>query len=259
MRLMHLKVSSSGQSDVGLVRPNNEDVWAILEEENFFILADGMGGHKAGEIAAKETVQLICQEMKNFLSKEEVTLKRCEEFFAQAIYQANAAVFKMGKTNPELKGMGTTLCCLLLQKEGAVVAHVGDSRIYRCRKGKLSQVTKDHSLLVDLLELGQISPRSATDFLYKNIITKAVGTEPAVEPAIQTVDIQGGDLFLLCSDGLSDMLSLTEIETLINQNPKVDFCVKALIDAVVQKGAHDNVTIVLVKVMETHETADLSR
>ena len=240
---------ASGLSDMGRVRDNNEDVWAEIEELNFFLLADGMGGHQAGEVASREAASHMLRLVrKAFKTTRKKSLSDACKAIKQAIILVNTLVYKLGRSQEELKGMGTTLCAVLLHDDGAILAHVGDSRIYRLRDGSLEQMTKDHSLFRKLVDLGQLSEQFAPDFAYKNIITKAIGTESKVEPTVFSTDIQIGDYYLLCTDGLSDLLSLKEIETLMRQDISVDQMAECLIIAANDRGGHDNVTVVLIKV-----------
>ncbi len=250
-RTMPFKVVKYALSDIGLVRQNNEDVWAELPEHNVFILADGMGGHQAGEIAAKEAVNSLCENLEDFLNangNSPLSKSTLRQAFKQSIEQANKVVYRMGRSNEVLKGMGTTICCLQLLQDCVVYAHVGDSRIYRLRNKKLEQLTKDHSLLRELMDLGKLNEKQAEDFLYKNIITKAIGTEPIVEPTIQVSDLYLGDVYLLCSDGLSDLLSLEEMEKIMNGAKNIEDSVHLLISQAKEKGGYDNITVILVGV-----------
>jgi PPM family protein phosphatase len=261
LQVMPYKVVAFGLSDIGLVRQNNEDVWAELPEEKFYVLADGMGGHQAGEVAAREAVNSLCAIMKKSLKsqKTKISLEEMNKIIANAIEQVNIAIYKMGRTEADLRGMGTTICCLLFYEEGIIYGNVGDSRIYRLREKQLIQLTKDHSLLRELLELGQISEQQATDFLYKNIITKAIGTEAKVEPSLYQSPVKKDDVYLMCSDGLSDLLNLKDIETTLNAFSSPQDAVKELIAKANQLGGHDNITVVIAKVQENDEEKDLSR
>lgn len=154
--------------------------------------------------------------------------------------------------------MGTTLCCVHLQQEGVVYAHVGDSRIYRYRDRQLKQMTDDHSLLREMIQLGQLMEQPRADFLYKNIITKAIGTEPIVEPSINIDELRSGDYWLLCSDGLTDVLSAEEIENILNYSDTVRGATENLVSKVKALGAPDNVTVVLIKAQLAHEAPNLS-
>jgi protein phosphatase len=254
------KVLSVGLSDMGLVRQNNEDVWAEQPSIGLFVLADGMGGHQAGEVAARETATSLCRVLKKKITpQKKYSFTDLQDLLKRAIIHVNGLVYKMGRSQYELRGMGTTLCCLLFHADGLVFAHVGDSRIYRMREGKFEQLTKDHSLLRDLVEQGQLNDNQATDFLYKNIITKAIGTEPKVEPSVKCTSIHKDDLYLMCSDGLSDLLSAKEISDIINQAPSQKQAVQMLIDGANEKGGRDNITVVITKIKGLDDSEDLSR
>lgn len=243
------KIESFGLSDIGPVRPNNEDVWLALRKERFFALADGMGGHNAGEIAAKETIQSLSQAVQKISKggkKSELSSKEFIEFLQTAIENANQRVFQLGKEDTSLQGMGTTLCCLYLYQDSVIYAHVGDSRIYRYRGGELSQLTEDHSLLSELLSSGQIEKPSAMPF--KNVITRAIGTSSKVLPEIASATAKAGDIFFMCSDGLTDFVSVWEMETILGSRMSMKKKVEALIERAKEKGSHDNITLLMIKI-----------
>jgi PPM family protein phosphatase len=250
--LMHYTISIYGASDVGLVRQNNEDFWAQIPEEQFCALADGMGGHQAGEIAARETVSRLCQLLHKQLTVASKTLEEVKQLFYILIQEVNQFIFRMGTESQELRGMGTTLCFLYFHPEGLIYGHVGDSRIYRLRRSQLEQLTHDHSLLREMIDLGQLNEQQAGEFAYKNIITKAIGTEPYVEPSIENSAIEAGDLLLMCSDGLTDLLTHEEIEYILAQTPENEMP-KQLVKKAKLRGGYDNITVVLVKVQDVNE------
>jgi serine/threonine protein phosphatase PrpC len=248
LKIMPFEVSSFGLSDVGLIRQKNEDVWAQLADLHVYILADGMGGHRSGDIAASEAVSYLADILSRELPALPVDHRSIYEVgscIRHAIEATNRHVYKMSKTEEALKGMGTTLCCLHIHEEGLIYAHVGDSRIYRMRQGDLEQLTEDHSLLRELVATGQLAEQKASDFVYKNIITKAIGTEPIVEPSVGVGDLEPGDLFMLCSDGLSDLLNKEDIEEILRLTPDVEQAVLNLVEAAKARGGHDNITVVL--------------
>ncbi len=248
---MTLKLKSSALSDVGLVRQNNEDVCGELPECRFYVIADGMGGHQAGEVAAKTAVDTLLHIVKSGNAKHifNSPLADTFNFLKNAIELVNAAVFEKGKTSVQWKGMGTTLCFLFFHEQGLIYGHVGDSRIYRLRDHKLEQLTKDHSLIRELVEHGQLSERQIGDYyIYKNIITKAVGTEPSVEPTMKIAEIQPHDTYLLCTDGLTDLIPAPEIESILNFHTSLSEASATLIQAAKVRGAHDNVSVLLVNV-----------
>jgi protein phosphatase len=254
---MPYKVVSSAFSDVGLVRENNEDYWKQLTKEHFFVIADGMGGHQAGEIAAKEAVEHLCKIFQKSLVKSS-RLSDLQFYLFQAIQEVNDIIFQMAFTHEKLKGMGTTLCCVYVHPDGLLYGHVGDSRIYRLRDNQIEQLTHDHSLLRELMDLGQINAQQAEDFLYKNIITRAIGTEPFVEPTVQVSNLQAGDILLMCTDGLSDLLSEEEMRHVLTRNPDKELA-KELVKVAKKKGGYDNVTVLIVKIQDEDESKNLSR
>lgn len=247
LQAMFYQVSATCLSDIGLIRQNNEDAYKILKDEQFYVLADGMGGHQAGEVASRETVERLCALFSERMGSSPKDISHAEEFLKNLIQEVNGAVYRIGRESPDLRGMGTTLCCIYLHPEGLIYGHVGDSRIYRLRKGKLELLTHDHSLLQELIELGQLSEQQAGEFLYKNIITRAIGTEPYVEPSIAHTSLEPGDRIILCTDGLTDLLSEDEIKEIILNHPEEDV-VKQLVKKAKQKGGNDNITVILVNV-----------
>lgn len=246
---MPIEIESFAASDIGLVRQNNEDVFAHLKGQNFFILADGMGGHLAGEVAASETVVTLCNWIENFYALNPPT--HADEMIApveKAIEEANQWVHALSIQDEEMAGMGTTLCLAMLIDKTLLYAHVGDSRIYRLRKGRISRLTVDHSLREELIASGKLDESSAASFPHKNVITRAIGTQTHVIPEIQTSDVQDGDLYFLCSDGLTDCLSDSEILRTIQSSDQVKTTIQKLIHAAKMKGAPDNITIVMFRV-----------
>lgn len=246
-------VSSAGLSDTGLVRQNNEDVWSSEPDIGLYLLADGMGGHQAGEIAARETVNALKESIRSNLTSDNSTyletLSDLSGFLRKAIVYANSVVYKMGKTTPNLRGMGTTLCCMLFHNKGLVFAHVGDSRIYRLRGTKLEQLTKDHSLLSELVAKGKLSENQVSGFLYKNIITKAMGTDHKIDPTIAKKRVALGDIYMMCSDGLSDLLSPEEISEILTKSSSIELAAKNFIDCANEKGGRDNITVLIAKIV----------
>jgi protein phosphatase len=219
-----------------------------------------MGGHQAGEVAARETVSGLCRVLKRKLGRSKhYTLDELQDLLKRAIMYVNAQVFKMSRASDELRGMGTTLCCLLFHADGVAIGHVGDSRIYRMRGGHFEQMTKDHSLLREMVDQGQLDMQNATDFLYKNIITKAIGTEPKVEPTVTAIRVHHHDTFLMCTDGLSDMLLSKEIGSIVRNNPILHIAAETLVSEAIDEGGRDNITVVLIKILGADGDKDLSR
>lgn len=247
MHISDMIVASCGISDVGLVRQNNEDVWAELPEYRCYILADGMGGHQAGEIAAREAVSTLAAVLYRAFKKKSYSFSEAHELLRSAIKHANAHVFKLGISEPKLRGMGTTLCVLHVHDEGVIWAHVGDSRIYRYRQHKIKLLTKDHSLLSELIDLGQISEGQSEDFHYKNIITRAIGTEPRVEASLQSEPLSSGDIYILCTDGVSDLVHPHEMEKLLKEAKTLSEASLNFVSLCKSKGGHDNISLILIK------------
>lgn len=246
------KLTSYGLSDVGLVRSNNEDVWAFVKENGFFALADGMGGHNAGEIAAKEAVRFVCSSIEElFVSSEKNwnVFDLCS-FTKLSIENANSWVHHLGRKKKEYKGMGTTLCTLLFHERSLIYGHVGDSRIYRFREGQLDQLTIDHSLRNEMIAKGKFHESSSKPFPYNNVLTRAIGTHGEVEAEIHIAPVNPHDLYLMCSDGLTDCVSDQEISSILKKTEDPKEITLALIDIAKQKGGNDNITIVSVLVDE---------
>lgn len=219
-----LLLNHAGLSDIGLTRQNNEDVWAALPEHGFFALADGMGGHQAGEVAANDTIALLC----HLIKKQDPSISHLRK----AIEFANHTVYEKSRSTETLHGMGTTLCCLYWTPNSVIYAHVGDSRIYRYRNEKIEQLTKDHSLREKGL---------------KNVITRAIGTNRRVNPEIAAIPYDPGDLFILCSDGLSDVLPMEDIAKIVNASESLELTASRLIERAKIKGSSDNITVLLIQ------------
>lgn len=230
------KLESFGISDIGLSRSNNEDVWAALPEKRFFALADGMGGHKAGEVAASMAIQSVCAAMASLQNLP--TVEEACQLLRGAIAQSNTKVFQESCQNPDYAGMGTTLSCFLMTQDHLVYAHVGDSRLYRYR-GKLEQLTEDHSLSCETTP-----PNSKM----RHMITRAIGTYSTILPDIGVIPLRPRDLYMLCSDGLSDYVEESKIALPLSSPLSLEEMGKKLVEAALKKGGNDNITLLLVKV-----------
>lgn len=238
------KLKAVGISDIGSKRENNEDVWISLPEAGFFAIADGMGGHNAGEIAAKETIDYLAHSIDDFKKSDvmEVIIE-----MRHAIEKASRHVHAMGSKEQMCQGMGTTLCCLIWMPKAIVYAHVGDSRIYRLRDKKLTLLTQDHSLLAKWLATGKMAEECSTSYPYKHVITRSIGSASKANPEIAVASHEEGDLFFLCTDGLSDSLSLKEMENLLNETPDLQKAALVLIERAKIKGGSDNMTVVMIQ------------
>lgn len=251
----------AGQTDVGQAREHNEDAISWDFQRGLAMLADGMGGHNAGDVASQMCLEKLNLILASALDKSLSSIRpnkdvsREATLVRRAINKANTAVFEDAAENKDRKGMGTTLVVMLFYDNRVVVAHVGDSRVYRLRSNKLEQITADHSLVRELLEKGAISAEEAVDNPYSHVITRAVGIRPRVPVEIHEYDVLPGDTFLLCSDGLTDMVNDEEIEkTLVASEGRWEKATQRLIDLGNQNGGHDNISVVLAGVGEVRKS-----
>ena len=252
------RVEIFGLTDRGRVRDHNEDFIGANPELGLAVLADGMGGLKAGEVASMMAVELITTDLQGALPKVDSTRNDEESGFSlesvaigAAIDKANATIYQVAQTQPQCAGMGTTLVTLLFYDNRITVAHVGDSRLYRYRHGELEQVTSDHSLIQELIDRGFYTPEQARKSANRNIVTRALGIAPSVEYDVQEEVALKGDIFLLCSDGLSDMLDDEAICELIRDHERdLRSLARALIERANENGGRDNVSVVLARVQK---------
>ena len=248
---MALSCVYAGLSDVGRLRQNNEDSLAWDAAASVAVLADGMGGYNAGEVASKMAVDHVMQRMVQWAKDTEMptTLRVLKRVMEASVDEANREIFDAAHTNPAYAGMGTTLVFLSFALEGrVVVGHAGDSRAYRLRDGSLSQLTRDHSLLQEQVDAGLLTPEQVHAFGYRNFITRALGVEDAVVLDINDFDVQAGDVYLLCSDGLTDMVDDVDIATVLTSDGSLDQRASTLINWANRNGGRDNVTVLLVEV-----------
>lgn len=242
-------------SDVGKVREINQDAYFYIEDEllPIFIIADGMGGHKAGEVASNTAISTIVshyEENKEKMIGKEVFIP---EFINKSIELANKKLIEESENDEELKGMGTTITmCIVLEKE-LYIGHVGDSRAYLLRDEKLKQLTQDHSLVGELLRTGSITKEEAMNHPKKNVIMRALGSNKDLKVDIFTRDMEQGDRIVLCTDGLTNMVSEERIlETLVNDENPSSIC-SELVNISNELGGIDNTTIMLIKAREEKE------
>jgi protein phosphatase len=232
------------------VRANNEDAWMQLPSEHFYALADGMGGRNGGAIASAAALKVISEGIaSNSLFKEDPpSIKKITEFLKDLILEANEHVWGLAQSDSHLEGMGTTLCCLRIFKKACLIANVGDSRIYRLRQDALEQLTHDDSLVADLLKYDLVDDAQAKKSPLKHVITKSIGTLATIEPTLELIEVEKGDLFMLCSDGLSNYVSERQIESILSKMATVEEGAHKLVQAALDAGGLDNVTVVLVAV-----------
>jgi len=236
-------------TDVGRARDNNEDSVALDESVGLAVLADGMGGYNAGEVASQMLTSFIKAELGRWLKEagSAAAVADVRRAMDICVDNANRAIFNAANTNPRYAGMGTTLVLATFREGHLLLGHVGDSRAYRLRAGQLTQITRDHSLLQEQLDAGLLTPEEAVFSSNKNLVTRAVGVEDAVMLELHQHEVQPGDVYLLCSDGLSDMLDSESIQQLLLSYPSLSEAAQALIDAANDMGGKDNIAIVLAR------------
>ena len=244
-------------TDPGMVRTHNEDSIAADAASGFVILADGMGGYNAGEVASGIAAALLGTHLKQVLASAEPGGIEPEsgeplavKILREQIAGANASIYQAARSQPQYAGMGTTLVVGLFYDNRLSVAHIGDSRLYRLRQDEFKQITRDHSLLQEQIDCGMITEQMAKLSQNKNLVTRALGIDPEVEPEIHTHEVEAGDIYLLCSDGLSDMVEDGEISlTLSSLQANVQLASQQLVQMANDNGGRDNVSVILVRVL----------
>ena len=235
--------------DAGRARSNNEDSVATDDAVSLAVLADGMGGYNAGEVASHMATSFIAAELGRWLREASAQASDAEVRRAMdiCVENANRAIFDAANANPQYAGMGTTLVVAVFREGRLLLGHVGDSRCYRLRGGKLTQITRDHSLLQEQIDAGLITPEQAAFSANKNLVTRAVGVEDNVLLETHQHEVQSGDVFLLCSDGLSDMVDDAGLEQLLQAHDALPECARALIAAANDAGGKDNISVILAR------------
>ena len=240
------------QTDQGLVRKNNEDAVAFDPKTGLCLLADGMGGYNAGEVASSMAVASLSQELGKWLSqaRNRAPSRELRRTMEACVNQANHSIFSAASSNPDQAGMGTTLVAGVFLEARLMLGHIGDSRCYRLRGGGLQQITKDHSLLQEQVDAGLMTADQALTSPNRNLITRALGVEGAVSVEINEHRVEPGDLYLMCSDGLSDMVLDTVIQAILNVPGTLRQKAAALIRVANDSGGRDNITVLLVQAAE---------
>lgn len=261
---MLLKIVSA--TNTGLIRNNNEDYIASDADLGFAIIADGMGGYQAGEVASAIAVTTVIAELETLFTNKS-NIKRhpnhhyhtATVWLEQAIIKANEIIYETAMQEEMYQGMGTTIVAVLFHDDFISIAHVGDSRLYRLRANKFCQLTKDHSVLQELIDCGYYTQEQARNSPNKNLVTRALGIAKQVNVEIQETNLLHEDIYLLCSDGLSDMLNDEEIHQLIKNANTLDQAVKDLIKAANDKGGNDNISVVLASLLEQQPKSKLPK
>jgi serine/threonine protein phosphatase PrpC len=251
-------------SDVGMRRPHNEDSTLTDPALGLVILADGMGGYKAGEVASAIAVTSIHEQIRSRLKSLEdddtdITARRAPQLQAvrDAIMYSNSEIYRAAQRDPQCHGMGTTIIVALFHNNVMSIGHVGDSRVYRLRNGIFQQLTKDHSLIQELIDRGLYTPEEAALNTPRNLVTRALGIDDNVKVDIAEEPVFPGDLYLLCSDGLNDMVDDEEIHlTLSKYSANLVQAAEELVRLANAKGGRDNTSVILIRIKEEFSTSD---
>jgi protein phosphatase len=256
-------LQSASLTDPGRIRDHNEDCIESRPEIGLYVLADGMGGYNAGEVASGMATSLIADGLAETWIPQEVdrlsrdaAMALADRVIRDQIVRSNTAILTTAQNNPECAGMGTTLVVCLFYDNFVCVAHIGDSRLYRLRGEAIDQVTRDHSLLQEQLDSGLITPEEAKLSQNRNLVTRALGIDPDVEPELHVHETQPDDIYLLCSDGLNDMVDDEEIRlTMITLKSNPGLTVQQLVQAANDNGGRDNISAMLIRVAEPFAVA----
>lgn len=243
----------------GLLRQNNEDAAAFDAAFGLGVLADGMGGYNAGEVASSIAVNTILADLSDWLavSGPQASPREVRKAIERGVQRANLAILNVAHADPACAGMGTTLVVAVFQDQRLVLGHIGDSRAYRWRAQELQQITRDHSLLQEQLDAGLITPAQAAVSSQRNLVTRALGIEAAVEPTLNEFVVEAGDLYLLCSDGLSDMVSDHEIAEVLLGTGSLAYRARRLVERANAHGGRDNITVLLAQALDLHPRPSL--
>jgi PPM family protein phosphatase len=238
------------KTDPGRARENNEDSVVHDPATRLGVLADGMGGYNAGEVASGMATAFIKSEMSRWLSEagKQASMKDVKRALEICVDNANRSVFNAANANAHYSGMGTTLVVAVFQDAKVLLGHIGDSRCYRLRRGEMVQITKDHSLLQEQIDAGLLTVEQAATSSHKNLVTRALGVEDAVMLELNEHVVESGDLYLMCSDGLSDMANDAEIETILASQTSMPQKADRLIALANELGGRDNISVLLVQV-----------
>lgn len=252
---MSVRVLVNGESHVGMKRNHNEDNFAVAEGSHLYMVADGMGGHASGEVASQMAIETLVDFYSSTQTDPEATwpykmdksLGYEENRLITGIKLANLRIFEAAQREARYRGMGTTLVSICCLDNGVLIGHVGDSRVYRFRAGKLEQLTEDHSLLNDYIKMRKLSEEEIANFPHKNVIVRALGMKDSVKVDTMVDSPRPGDLYLLCSDGLSGPLSDAEIQQIVSSTLDLKEACTKLIERANQNGGPDNITVILAK------------
>ncbi len=243
-------MNGMGKTDIGTIRDNNEDSIFVSNEpigslENLYIVSDGMGGHNAGEVASQKGIEFFCEYITNntCLSDNDIL-----DYLIEGVNYANQRVFEISLNNIEMSGMGATFSACTIMNGKIYIAHIGDSRIYISDSQKMTQLTVDHTYVNEMIKAGELTPEEAKKHRLKNIITRALGSEELSRVDANVMELNGYEFILVCSDGLTNMLSDNEIHEILTSNEEVSKKVENLIDLAKEKGGFDNISAILINI-----------
>jgi protein phosphatase len=252
---MALRIEVAGETNVGMKRTHNEDNFSILEDAGLYIVADGMGGHASGEVASKMAVDALKEFFQATASDPERTwpykMDRSKGYeenrLITGIKLANLRIYESAQRDPRQRGMGTTIVTMFAVEDGVYVAHVGDSRGYRIRDGKIEQLTEDHSLLNDYIKMKRLTPEEIANFPHKNVIVRALGMKDTVKVDTRFEQPRAGDTYVLCSDGLSGPVTDPDMLDIVSNSTDLKTAASRLIQRANEHGGPDNITCVLAR------------
>ena len=250
-----MRIRFAGETNIGLKRAHNEDSFFLPEGDRLVIVADGMGGHASGEVASKMAVDTVAEHFRNTAEDAELTwpfkLDGADKYDANrlstGIKLANLRIFDKAQRDEGCHGMGTTIVASLFLDDKVLIGHVGDSRVYRLRDGQLTQLTEDHSLLNDYIRMKRLSSEDVGKFPHKNVIVRALGMKESVQVDLLSDPTRLGDVYLLCSDGLTGMVDDAGLSYIISEEPDLDTACERLIHAANRNGGQDNITCCLAR------------
>jgi len=264
-----LQVKASGLTDVGLKRDGNEDSFSTDDSLGLYVVADGMGGHLAGEVASRIAVEMINKSFRKWIEEEaqedelfgkpDNSLSLKGNYILSSIKLANKVVYEMAMEYKQYHGMGTTVVIILVTPTLIIVANVGDSRIYMVRDGELERLSKDHTIVSEQVEMGMMTEEEAATSPMKHILTRNFGSSETVEPDIFELEPSNNDRFVLCSDGLTDLVNDEEILEMTQAEDDPENLCRQFVDTVLNRGAHDNTTVISVFLTEVEKRGEGSK
>ncbi len=248
-----VRFTCAGRTDVGVVRSGNEDSYLMIPDHGVFIVADGMGGHAAGEVASEMAVRIVAQALEGVAGRPD---PEAAEIIKKSIVDANGQIFQRTLVEQDKRGMGTTATAMVINGPRYLIGQVGDSRAYVLRDEDLLQITKDHSYVQEQVDAGYLTPDQARTHPYSNVITRCVGANSHVAPDIYVGALRGGDVYLLASDGLTGMLEDDDLHALMRAGKSPAELVDALIAEGNRRGGLDNITVIIVRIDSVEEVGD---